>query len=997
VASATPHKRYALTGVTPDATTPFTVSSGATYTGTYKTQYEITFDASNNVKGDSTATIVTVGGNAKTSADLPFPTFVDDGGSIAYSYASNVASTAAPTTKRYRWDSTSGLSQTLQSNTITVSGAGTVTGDYKAQFQVSFDASNNVKGDSAATIVTVGGNAKTSADLPFPTFVDDGGSIAFSYASNVASTAAPTTKRYRWDSTSGLSQTLQSNTITVSGAGTVTGDYKAQFQVSFDASNNVKGDSTATIVTVGGNAKTSADLPFPTFVDDGGSIAFSYASNVASTAAPTTKRYRWDSTSGLSQTLQSNTITVSGAGTVTGDYKAQFQVSFDASNNVKGDSTATIVTVGGNAKTSADLPFPTFVDDGGSIAFSYASNVASTAAPTTKRYRWDSTSGLSQTLQTNTITVAGAGTVTGDYKVQYQVSFDASNNVKGDSTATIVTVGGNGKTSADLPFGAFVDEGDSIVYSYASPVASTSAAASKRFDWSSTSGLGQSAQSNTFNVTGAGTVTGSYTVAWKVTFDQSGIGSDTGGNTIVTVAGNAQAKTNLPHEVWVADGGSIGYAYESTVATSPASDKQYTLTNAPGTSIASVTSAQTVTGTYGVQWKVTFAQTGIGGDTGTNTVVTVAGNPQAAGALPSFVWVADGGSVSYAFASTVATSPAGGKQYSLTNSPGTSIASVTAAQTVTGTYGVQWKVTFAQSGIGSDTGANTVVTIAGSPKAAGVLPFDVWVNDTDPIGYAYQATVQTSPSSAKRYTLSNTPGTSIASVTAAQTVTGTYDIVYAPAFSNLTGSQSISFGTATVALSGTIAAGSAIPPGNVSVTINGSSQNAAIAPADGSFSLNFATATIPANATPYTISYAFAATTGFDGASDSSTTLTVKQGRHELSAASPRRRPTFGGTTDLSATVMPVGDQRQRGVLRVRQRDGDSSELYAGHRHRNGDRLHARPQRERDRYSVRAVFTSSNTNYDGSEATNATALTVNQATSNTSVGTSAARPRSATR
>src|SRR5690242_7833707 len=592
-------------------TNTFTVSAAGTVTGNYVAQYKVTFDASSNVKGDSTATIVTVGGNAKTSANLPYTTdFLDSGSSLTYSYASPVASSSASTTTRYRWDSTSGLSQTLQSNTFNVAAAGTVTATYVAQYKVTFDASSNVKGDSSATIVTEGGNAKTSANLPYTTyFPTRRSSHLYSYASPVASSSASTTTRYRWDSTSGLSQTLQSNTLNVTAAGTVTATYVTQYQVTFDASSNVKGDSTATIVTVDAAAKAAGSLPFSKFVDSGTSVMYSYSSPVASSGAPTTTRYRWDSTSGLSQTLQSNTFNVTAAGTVTATYVAQYKVTFDASSNVKGDSTATIVTVGANAETAASLPYMTdFLDSGSSLTYSYASPVASSGAPTTPRYWSESTRGLSQTLQSNTFNVTAAGTVTATYVTQYQVTFDASSNVKGDSTATIVTVDAAAKAAGSLPFSKFVDSGTSVMYSYSSPVASSGAPTTTRYRWDSTSGLSQTLQSNTFNVTAAGTVTATYVAQYKVTFDASSNVKGDSTATIVTVGANAETAASLPYMTDFLDSGSsLTYSYASPVASSGAPtttryrwDSTSGLSQTLQSNTFNVTAAGTVTATYAI-------------------------------------------------------------------------------------------------------------------------------------------------------------------------------------------------------------------------------------------------------------------------------------------------------------------------------------------------------------------------------------------------------------
>ena len=96
-----------------------------------------------------------------------------------------------------------------------------------------------------------------------------------------------------------------------------------------------------------------------------------------------------------------------------------------------------------------------------------------------------------------------------------------------------------------------------------------------------------------------------------------------------------------------------------------------------------------------------------------------------------------------------------------------------------------------------------------------------------------------------------------------------------PDFSNLT-APTITYGTASVELGGKIAAGSQIPSGEgVAVTLDGVTQNATIGN-DGSFSTAFATSTLAASATPYTVSYAFDSEGNFESASATSK-LTVNQ------------------------------------------------------------------------------------------------------------------------
>jgi Bacterial Ig-like domain (group 3)/RTX calcium-binding nonapeptide repeat (4 copies)/MBG domain len=96
-----------------------------------------------------------------------------------------------------------------------------------------------------------------------------------------------------------------------------------------------------------------------------------------------------------------------------------------------------------------------------------------------------------------------------------------------------------------------------------------------------------------------------------------------------------------------------------------------------------------------------------------------------------------------------------------------------------------------------------------------------------------------------------------------------------PTFSNLTGAT-ITFGTPSVTLGGTIAAGAQIPSGNVAVTIGNVTQNAAIQ-ANGSFSTVFNTATLAVAGSPYAVNYSFAASGNFLAATDSSQTVTVNK------------------------------------------------------------------------------------------------------------------------
>jgi len=93
------------------------------------------------------------------------------------------------------------------------------------------------------------------------------------------------------------------------------------------------------------------------------------------------------------------------------------------------------------------------------------------------------------------------------------------------------------------------------------------------------------------------------------------------------------------------------------------------------------------------------------------------------------------------------------------------------------------------------------------------------------------------------------------------------------AFSNLSTSSSIPKGSASVAFSGTINAGTYIPPNTetVAITLNGVSQNAAIN-SSGNFSTLFTTSSLAASNTPYQVTYAYAGDASFNSVTDDTTT-----------------------------------------------------------------------------------------------------------------------------
>ena len=117
--------------------------------------------------------------------------------------------------------------------------------------------------------------------------------------------------------------------------------------------------------------------------------------------------------------------------------------------------------------------------------------------------------------------------------------------------------------------------------------------------------------------------------------------------------------------------------------------------------------------------------------------------------------------------------------------------------------------------------------------------------------------------------------------------------------------QAITYGTASVTLSGIVSAGTIYPADgeNVSVTINGESHDAIIGGGAGGFSISFPTATIPCSAIPYTITYHYAGNANLNAATDESTALTVNKADTTTGLASSVNPSTYGQSVTFTATI----------------------------------------------------------------------------------------------
>jgi autotransporter-associated beta strand protein len=145
-------------------------------------------------------------------------------------------------------------------------------------------------------------------------------------------------------------------------------------------------------------------------------------------------------------------------------------------------------------------------------------------------------------------------------------------------------------------------------------------------------------------------------------------------------------------------------------------------------------------------------------------------------------------------------------------------------------------------------------------------------------------------------------------------------LLVTPAFSNLTASSSVVYGTPSVTLGGTVSAAGPVYPANgetISVSINGNAQTTTINDATGDFSINYNLAGIPASGTPYTISYLYSGDGSLNGATDTSTALTNNPRPVAVTGAR-----TYDGTNDVAAAVLTVSNAVGSDVVTVASGSG---------------------------------------------------------------------------
>jgi len=266
------------------------VNGSITYTAYYQTQYKVTFSQS-SVSTDFAETVIAIDGTGYKVTGFPLSFWWNESTIHAFAFQSPL--TVTPSTKRYVWNSTSGLSS-LRSDSITVSTPGNVTGNYKVQFYLTL-------ATKPAGVSSLSGEGWyynwTSASISTSEFIEK----------------TPGASRYRFSNwtTDDVSEISASNerstTVRMDEAKSVTANYIEQHYLTV---NSLYGSLT----------------PTSGWVDAGESIAASVTSPVSGPAGIRYVCTGWAGTGSISRlgTNASVTFTLNASSSITWNWKTQY-------------------------------------------------------------------------------------------------------------------------------------------------------------------------------------------------------------------------------------------------------------------------------------------------------------------------------------------------------------------------------------------------------------------------------------------------------------------------------------------------------------------------------------------------------------------------------------------------------------------------------------------------------------------------------------------------
>jgi hypothetical protein len=477
--------------------------------------------------------------DANVPVTVPVDEWVKSGGSAVGTFSSpqyNVANTI-----KYVW---------VSDNRSAIIEPSLIHGVFDTYYKVTFD-------------------ANVPVTVPVDEWVKSGGSAVGTFSSpqyNVANTI-----KYVW---------VSDNRSAIIEPSLIHGVFDTYYKVTFKQT----GSGVAPTVTynIDSGSDVTNTVEFSVWVGSGSSIAYSYESPVAGAAGT---QYV------LTGTSPTSPQTVSSAFDVIGTYKTQYKQTF-GSSGLSGDATGNLVSfsVTGGSYSGATSPIGLsggfiWVDDGATVDYTFVDPV--TSSVTGKQYRLDSI-----TDPDTGYTVSSAHTLTGNYVVQWKVTFDQT-GVSNDFSETVMTVNGFDYDRDGVSFWA--DDGNVTTFSYASPLVVT--ADVKQYVLTGVTG---NTTSTSLTVSAETTVTGAYKTQFYVTFAQSGVGIDFSGD-VMKVDGTNYTRAGT--SFWWYDASSHSFEFYSPLAVG--TNKQYKWDTTSGLSTVqsdasfSVTQGGSITGNYG--------------------------------------------------------------------------------------------------------------------------------------------------------------------------------------------------------------------------------------------------------------------------------------------------------------------------------------------------------------------------------------------------------------
>jgi hypothetical protein len=358
-------------------------------------------------------------------------------------------------------------------------------------------------------------------------------------------------------------------------------------------------------------------------------------------------RYRfsyWD-VDGASRGAGVNPIDVhmNATHTATAHFVLQYLVTFDETG-LDGTAFGTVVTVDSSAKTYSDLPFSTWVDSGTSVGYSYEAIVSSSTSG--ERFRLDSVAGPG-----SPITVVTPVIVTGDYVIQYYVTFTQS-GVGSDFTGPVMAIDGtdygrNGHSD-------WYDSGTSVTFSFYSPLVVTPDV--KRYVFVSSS------ETSPLTVSGSETVIGTYETQYCLALATSplGVNSPTGEGWYNP---GAYASISTDQYVVIVPGVSR-YSFNGWTTTDMS---EITSPSLPSTTVL-MDKGKTVTADYVVQYNPTASFTWSPPMPRATKTVTFDASTSTAntGMIVSYTWDFGDGNITTTTSPTITHSYANPKRYNVT-------------------------------------------------------------------------------------------------------------------------------------------------------------------------------------------------------------------------------------------------------------------------------------------------------------------------------------------